>query len=313
MTDRHCSAPAPLATRPVFSVDGRTLKWADITIAARLDGSWAELEETTRRGLACQKRLTVCGEQLGADVIADAARRFRYDRDLLAGDELAAWLEHWELTEQEWRGYLVRMLLRERWVGELTDTGTRFASDADEIARAAWAEAVCSGFLARAADRVAADAALAVAVGDATRARAAAVTEEAIVREVALHRLEWLRIDGQILTVRLEDAAREAALCIRSDGRSFADVAAACGVEPNPLSVYVADAGSDLSPALLAAQEGELLGPIRREGTFVLLLVEKKTPPSTADADVRQRAVDRIVERAVQRAMDEHVQWHEHR
>jgi hypothetical protein len=307
MKDIHCSAPAPLATRPVFSVDGRTLEWADITTAARLDGSWAELEETTRRGLACQKRLTVSGDQLAADVIAEAARRFRYERDLLAGDELAAWLEHWELTEQEWRGYLVRMLLRERWVGELTDTRARFASGTDEIARAVWVEAVCSGFLARAADRVAADAALAVAGGD------AGVTENAIAREIALHRLEWLRIEGQILTVRLEDAAREAALCIRSDGRSLADVAAACGVELNPLSLYVADAGSDLSPALLAAQAGELLGPIRRGGTFVLLLVEKKTPPSTADADVRQRAVERIVERAVQRAMDEHVQWHEHR
>ena len=324
-------APASIASRPVFSVDGRTFEWADITAAARSDGSWAELEKATRNGLACQKRLAVAGQKLGADVIADAARRFRYARNLLAGDELTAWLAHWELTAEEWHGYLVRMLLRERWMGELIDTGSRFSTGADELASAVWVEAVCSGFLTRAADRVAGDAALAVAVGHAiggageqehmfarirvvaSRARAAAVSEASIAREVALHRLEWVRIDGEILTVRVEDAAREAALCIRGDGRSLADVAAACDVEPSRLSLYVADADTDLSPALLAAQEGELIGPIRRDEAFALLLIETKTPPSTTDANVRQRAVERIVERAVRRAIDEHVEWHEHR
>lgn len=310
MRHRDCIAPASIASRSVFSVDGRTFEWADIITAARRDGSWAELEEATRRGLVCQKRLAVAGERLGADVIADAARRFRYASNLLAGDELTAWLAHWELTAEDWHGYLVRLLLRERWMGQLVNTGSRFSAGADELARAVWVEAVCSGFLTRAANRVAGEAALAAAADDAI---GGAVSEAAIAREVALHRLEWLRIDGEMLTVRDEDAAREAALCIRGDGRSLADVAAACDVEPNRLSLYVADADTDLSPALLAAQEGDLIGPIRRDGTFALLLIDTKTPPSTADAKVRQRAVERIVERAVGRAIDEHVEWHEHR
>jgi hypothetical protein len=331
MTDWQRITPAPIARRPVFSVDGRTFTWADIEAAARLDDSWREFEDTTRCGLACQKRLGVVGEQLGASVIADAARRFRYARDLLAADELAAWLEHWALTAEEWHGYLVRMLLRERWVGELSEIGSRFAGGADELARVVWVEAVCSGFLARAANRIAGDAALAVAVGTAiggaggpghrsgcirtaaAHARGAAVTEAAIAREVALHRLEWLRVDGELLTVRGEDTAYEAALCIRSDGRSLADVAAACGVAPSRMSMYVADADAELSPALLAVQAGELIGPIKRDGAFALLLIETKTPPSAADADVRRRAIERIVERAVRRAMDEHLEWHEHR
>ncbi|MGN6867150.1 MAG: hypothetical protein ACTHMY_01980 [Solirubrobacteraceae bacterium] len=331
MTDWQRITPASIASRPVFSVDGWTFAWADIEAGARLDDSWREFEETTRNGLACQKQLAIVGEQLGASVIADAARRFRYARDLLAGDELAAWLEHWALSADEWHGYLVRMLLRERWVGELSDIGSRFAGGADELARAVWIEAVCSGFLARAADRIAGDAALAVAAGSviggaggpdnrfgcirtaAARARVAAVTEAAIAREVALHRLEWLRVDGELLSVRVEDAAHEAALCIRSDGRSLADVATACGVAPSRLSMYVADADAELSPALLAAQAGELIGPIKRDGAFALLLIETKTSPSAADASVRRRAVERIVERAVRRAMDEHLEWHEHR
>jgi hypothetical protein len=194
-----------------------------------------------------------------------------------------------------------------------------------------WVEGVCSGFLARAADRLAGDAALAVAVGSAAggadapgnrlggiraaaaHARAAALTEAAIAREVSLHRLEWLRVDGELLTVHDEDAAHEASLCIRSDGRSLADVARACGVAPRRLSMYWADADAELSPALLAVQVGELIGPIKRDGAFALLLIETKTPPSTADASVRGRAVERIVERTVRRAMDEHLEWHEHR
>jgi hypothetical protein len=310
VTDWHCFAPASIARRPVFSVEGRTLGWADIIAAARHDGSWDELEATTRHGLACQKRLAAAGEKLGADVVAEAARRFRHARNLLAGDELTGWLAHWKLRPEDWHGYLVRMVLRERWMGELVDTGSRFSVGADELARAMWVEAVCSGFLARAADRVAGKTALAVAVGDAIGEVA---SEAAIAREVALHRLEWLRIDGEMLTVEVEDAAREAALCIRGDGRSLADVAMACNVEPIGLSLYVADADNDLSPALLVGQEGELIGPIRRDGAFALLLIETKTPPSTADANVRQRAVERIMERAVRRAIDEHVQWHEHR
>jgi hypothetical protein len=330
MAYRRCIAPASIASRPVFSVDGRTLGWDDITAAARLDGSWAELEERTRLGLACQKRLAIVGERIGADVIAEAARRFRYERDLLAGDELAAWLGRWELEVLEWRGYVVRMLARERLVGKLAETGRRFFIDAGEVAAAVWAEAVCSGFLARAADQVAGDAALAAAAGErlealrqpeelldrirtvAARARAEAATEEAIEREVAGHRIDWLRIEGEILIVSAEDAAREAALCFRADGRPLADVAAACGVELHRLSIYVVDADDGLSPALIAAREGELIGPVPRDGAFVLLSVERKITPSRADPNVRQRAVERIVERVAQRALLEHVEWHEH-
>lgn len=314
----------------MFSIDGRTLGWGDIIALARLDGSWTELEEITRCGLACQKRLAVTGKQLGADLVTEAARRFRYERDLLAGDELTAWLERWELEALEWRGYFVRMLARERWVGELAETVERFFVDEAEVAGAVWAEAVCAGFLARAAGRVAGDAALVAVAGQrlaaihepgellarirtvAPRVRAEAATEDAIVREVGLHRLEWLRIDAEILTLPGEDAAREAALCIRADHRAFADVTAACGVEANRLSLYVADVDAALSPPLIAAREGELIGPIPRDGAFALLLVERKTPPSADDTGVRQRAVERIAERVVQRATREHVEWHEH-
>jgi hypothetical protein len=331
MTHRHWITPESIASRPVFAVDGRTFAWGDVEVAARLDDSWRELEEITRRGLAYQKRLAMSSEHLAADVIAEAAKRFRYANGLLAGDELVGWLERWDITTLEWREYVVRMLLRERWVGEFADTSTRFSVSEDEVAGALWVEAVCSGFLERAAERLAGDAALAAAAGErfdmnwepakllarirpaVARARRDAVTEEAIAREVTRHRLEWMHIEGELLSLPVEDAAREAALCIRADGRSLAEVGAACGGEPTRLSTFVADADAALSPTLVAALEGELIGPIPSDGAFVLLLLERKTPPSTADANVRQRAVERIVARAVQRAVNDAVEWHEYR
>jgi hypothetical protein len=301
--------------------------WKDVIAAARLDGSRRELEEMARQGVACQKRLAASGEQLAAADVVDATTRFRYARNLLAGEELQQWLGQWELAAAEWRDYVKRMVLRERWAGELSDTAVRFPVSDEELASALWPEAVCSGFLKRLAVRVAAEGALAVAAGEAiegdrehalvrvhssaARARADAITVDAVAREIASHSLEWLRIEGSVLEFTEEDAAREAALCIRADGQPLAEVAAASGVQPSALRVYVADVDAELSPMLVAARQGELVGPVPRDDGFALLLVEKKTPPTKADAEVRRRAEERIVERAVERAMRDHVNWHE--
>jgi len=316
-----------VARRRAFTLDGETFSWEDVVAAARLYGSWRELEEMTREGLACQKRLATAGEQLTAEQVVDATNHFRYTRALLAGEQLEQWLEHWQLTPAEWRDYIKRMLLRERWAGELGDTAERFPVSDEEVASAVWPEAVCSGFLERLAVRVAADGALASAGGEtiegnrehalarirsaAARARADAITADAIAREIASHSLEWLRLEGGVLEFAEEDAAREAALCIRADGQPLAEVAAASGIQPGTLRVYVADVEAELSPVLVAAREGELVGPVPRDGGFSLLLVEKKTPPTQADPEVRRRAEERVIDRAVDRALRDHVEWHE--
>jgi hypothetical protein len=315
-----------VAGRPVYTLDGVTFSWADIVAIARLDDSWRELDEMTRQGLACQKRVAIDGEQLTAVEVLDATTRFRYLRNLLSGEELTEWLEHWELTASEWRDHVRRALLRERWTGELDDTTKRFPVGDDELGSAIRADSESTGFIVRFAQRLAGDCALAVAAGTrfdaqpetfvrirtvAERARADAITEEAIEREVALHRLEWLRVEGEALNVTAESVAREAALSIRIDGRSLAEVAAECGTQTTPLSASVGDFDAELSSALVAAREGELIGPVPRDDGFALYLVETKTLPSPADPDARRRAEERIVERAVDRAVRDRVEWHE--
>lgn len=316
-----------VAARAVFTLAGMTLTWADVESAARLYGVWAELEETTRQGVACAARLADEGDRLDPAEVLNAARSFRYARGLVAGEELEEWLAFWGLSESEWLDHLRRGLLRERWVGELGDMVRRFPVDERDVAAAVWPDAVCSGLLERVAERLAGDGALAVEagvavgedrrravgliVGASARGRAHLVSDEALEREVALHRLEWVRIEGELLTVANAEVAREAALCVRSDGRSLAEVADECGVRTSPASTLVADAGEELGPLLLAAREGELVGPVAHMDGFALLTVSAKTPPRVEDDEVRRRASARIVERAEDRAIREHVEWHE--
>jgi hypothetical protein len=318
---------ASVATRPVFALAGETFSWADLAAWARVDSSWPELEERTRQGVACEKRLAASGEQLATPEVVEAANRFRYAHALLAGEQLEQWLERWQVTAAEWRGYTRRLVLRERWAGELGDTAERFSVSDEDVERALWPEAVCSGFLERLAVGVAADGALAVAAGEliegdrelvlvrirsaAAQARIHAITADAVAREIVSHALEWLRLEGSVLEFAEEDTAREAALCIRADGQALAEVAVASGAAQGVLSVYIADVEAELSPVLVAAREGELVGPVPRNDGFALLLVEKKTTPTEADPEVRRRAEELIVARTVDRALRAHVEWHE--
>jgi hypothetical protein len=297
---------ASVEARPVFSVGGETFSWADVVEAARRYGSWQELEDWSRQALACVGRLAASGERLDPRDVLEAAKRFRYARRLLAGDELEEWLDRWDVSETEWRDHLRRALLRERWPGELADTVQRFPVSEGELEPVLWPDAVCSGLLEQAAHRLAAERALA-----AEGAAAGAVEEHELEHEIALHRLEWLRIEGELLTVRSLDAAREAALCVREDGRPLADVAADAGTSTTQLRVYADDLESELSTALVGALAGELVGPVPHGEGYALVLVASKTPPSAADPEIRRRAEARIGGRAVAHALREHVEWHD--
>ena len=100
---------------------------------------------------------------LPAEAVRAAATVFRYERNLLAAEELEAWLDARGLTVSDWNGYLRRLVLRERWADELEQIEAEFAVGDDEVEAALRAEAVCTGFLRRAAERLAEDAALAAA------------------------------------------------------------------------------------------------------------------------------------------------------
>ena len=87
-------------------------------LAAELRGELGALELQTRQGLACLRRLAAEAGAVPAESLRAAATVFRYERSLLAAEELEAWLDARGLTASDWNGYLRRLLVRERWVDE---------------------------------------------------------------------------------------------------------------------------------------------------------------------------------------------------
>ena len=317
-----------LAGRSLFTVAGRTYAWEDVLLAAELRGELGELEQQTKQGLACLRRLATEPDALPAETLRAAATVFRYEHNLLAAEELETWLAARGLSAADWNGYLRRLILRERWADELEQIASEFAVGDDEVEAALPAEAICTGFLRRAAERLAEDAALAatdddaednpdraaliaaLARGaDAVRGRTPSLPE--VEHELAAHGIDWIRIEAETLELADAEAAREAALCVRVDGRMLADVADECGLPANALELYLADAEPDLQAALVSASPGELIGPIERGSGHLLLQLRSKTEPSAEDPELARRAAAVLTARAVERELRDRVLWHD--
>jgi hypothetical protein len=311
-----------LAGRAVFTAAGRAFGWEDVVRAAGLRGELQELERATREGLACARRAEAEGSAPTADALRAAATVFRYERDLLAAEELEAWLEERGLAVSDWNSHLRRLLLRERWAGELEEVEARYPVPDEEVEATLPAEAVCTGFLRRAAERLAEDVALAAgeaaAGGDlaaltkaAATARARAPSPAEVAREIEAHALDWIRIQAETLELGDAETAREAALCVRVDGRSLADVAEDCGVAAQPLVLYLGDAAPELRVALVSARAGELIGPVERGSGLTLLQIREKAEPAAGDPELERRAAAALTARTVERALRDQVVWHE--
>lgn len=300
----------PRSDRLVFTVGSAGFRRRDLVAAAEAWGEWARLVQVVREELACDGRPVEAGE------VTAAANGFRRARGLLAAEDLEAWLAERDVSVADWLDHVRRSLLRDR--GGIPDTLPPASG------QGVWVHGICSGVLGELAERLAAGAACAVAQTlpvdpasparlDAARERlgAAAASEAALGRELGARRLEWTSVDCRTCLFPDREVAAEAALCIREDGRAFEDVAGEAGVETRRARLLAGELEPELAAALLAAEPGELVGPVEIPGGSRLALVEAKTPPSSADPALRARAAAIVAARAVARAVDEHVRWHE--
>ena len=313
-----------LGRRPLLAVKGINYTWDDVLAWAEARGALANLQNRTRSGVARFRHAVELGRRPGTEAVSAAAAGFRYGRNLLAADQLASWFERWELTVTEWGEYIERSLL----LDDATQPPSEPAPRDDEVAEAEYVDLVCSGFLEQEALAFASDLALAdltpiEAAGDqrvmverallgAAVARRNAASDPAVEYEIARHGLDWTRLDLEVLELADAGAAREAAMCIRVDGTDISDVAAAADAAVSHLSVYLGDLEPWLQPPLLAAQPGELVGPVQEDGQFVLLAVSDRKPAGPTDPELRRRAESALVDRAVRRATESRVRWHEH-
>jgi hypothetical protein len=295
-----------VAAKPLFGVADVVYTWSDVVDYARRRGVWDEIADQTRAGIAALQKAEPTDED-----VAVVARSFRYERGLLAGDDLNAWLDSRGLTTDEWQDYLRRVVACDL-VGD-SAAGAEIASA--RVEECIWAEGICSGSL----ETVARDLARVVAVApDASpdlRDRAYesfcrdAAGEAAIEREVEANRLDWTRLRYDAVRFDDEDSAAEAILCVREDGDTIAEVAARIGIEVASCLEWLDEVAPELAAKALAADAGELLGPVAADGGFLLCWLEEKTPPSLADQDVRERARDAVVARAVASRLNDRVVW----
>jgi hypothetical protein len=180
---------------------------------------------------------------------------------------------------------------------------------------------VCSGALERAAGQLAERAATADAQGAIADADIAAVdaswarfcadvaSPQAIEREVHAQHMDWLRLDCRWLAHTQEDVVREAALCVREDGRDLATVAGDAGVRLRTEMVLLETAEPALRGHLLGARPGDVLGPLPLGDEFRLIEVLAKRAPTADDPDIRARAADAVVRRAVRGEVANRVRW----
>ena len=139
-----------------------------------------------------------------------------------------------------------------------------------------------------------------------------ALTERAIEAQLAAHRLDWIAVHCRSLAfagARAEDAAREAALCLREDGLDMADVAAESHAALGDGRFYLDQADAALRDRLLGARTGELLGPLPIGGEWHLYELREKRLPSGADPDVRRRAEEAALRSTVAKELEARVRW----
>jgi hypothetical protein len=301
--------------RPVFAAGGQDYRWADVVAAARHWGRWAELERRAADGVGALAQLE---EKIGQAELLDEMQEFRYARSLLAAEEMEAWLEHWGLTAKGWSSYLQREIARSRVSGE---------NGAPPDERDVWAEAVCSGALAEVARDLAARVAATEAGGgqpgpvDSDLARMdeehaafvqRALTEEAAAKTLELRNADWVQLRYIVLEFAEAPMASEAALLVREDGLSPADVAGRAGVLLQERETFLEEVEPALREPLLSAPAGELVGPLSVENGFVLVCVNEKTAPTLADPVIQERLQEEVPRRELEREVRNRVQWHEH-
>jgi hypothetical protein len=309
--------------RSVFAVAHRTFSWADVVAAARAWGEWAGCEQAAREASSALARAQRAGVALTGPEFDAEEERFRRTRGLLAADELIWWLARRDVELSAWRDYVRGVVLRRR--GSEPD-GDLASADAAAV----WVQAMCSGTLDSVAQRLARRVAVADAGGRLTDFGSPltgtevaeldqiyeefcerSATVDAIEREVDRHRLDWLTIEWRSQAAADEDTLREAALCIREDGREFEEVATAAGLAVDRRRTDLDGADVELRADLLGARVGDLLGPLTVGGEYRLVQVLDKRPPTSDDPEIRARARDAVVGRAVEAESVDRVRWDE--
>jgi hypothetical protein len=139
-----------------------------------------------------------------------------------------------------------------------------------------------------------------------------ALTAEAAAKALELRNADWVRLSYIVLEFSNAAMASEAALLVREDGLSPADVASRAGVPLQERETFLEDVEPELREPLLSAPAGELVGPLSVQNGFALVRVNEKVAPTVADPVIQDRLQEEVPKKALEREVRNRVQWHEH-
>ena len=115
-----------------FSVGGIDFLQIDVALAAMVFGDWARFEKRLAEGLACATRASVENLPVPTSAVDEAAISFRYERDLISGADITAWLDRAGFSpDARVREFADGRPLRAqetRWLGRQSQTRTRGAA-----------------------------------------------------------------------------------------------------------------------------------------------------------------------------------------
>ena len=134
-------------------------------------------------------------------------------------------------------------------------------------------------------------------------------TPEAVRRAVEHHRLEWVRLDCVVAHFASEAHAREAALCVREDGMSLTEVAEGAKADIQEVELLLSEMEPNLRTALLGAQSGDLVGPLRSGEEWALFGVRGKSLPALDDPATAELAAAEAAESAVRVQVSRRIRW----
>jgi hypothetical protein len=127
-----------------FSLGGIDFLQFDVALAAMVFGDWARFEKRLAEGLACATRASVENLPASTSAVEESAVAFRYERDLISGAEITAWLDRAGFSVDAWMAYITRDVLRQQWSDDLEDILDRYGPSPRQLEAAALPEGICS-------------------------------------------------------------------------------------------------------------------------------------------------------------------------
>jgi hypothetical protein len=140
---------------------------------------------------------------------------------------------------------------------------------------------------------------------------AEATGEAAVAARLRERRLAWRALVLEEVWLPHEGAAREACAQARLEGRELREVAAAHGFAHRRRRVLAGEADPEVRGQLLAAQEGDVIGPVRTEGEqpFLVVGVEEAEAVHDDDPELARRAAAELEHEAIALATTGAVTW----